>query len=85
MQNQSIDRMKEQVTDLKDAFQKGRQSTAEIMKTAAQGSKEAVVFADSWVHSNAWKLLGAALGLGVMLGFLLTRRSRETDSSEMPR
>jgi ElaB/YqjD/DUF883 family membrane-anchored ribosome-binding protein len=37
-------------------------------------TKEAARATDVYVHENPWNAIGAAVGLGVLLGFLLGRR-----------
>jgi ElaB/YqjD/DUF883 family membrane-anchored ribosome-binding protein len=49
-----------------------RMSEARI--AAAERSKAAARRADDWVHSNPWAAVGAAAGVGFLLGMLVSRR-----------
>lgn len=85
MEHNATDRVKEQVEEVKDAFEQGKQSVRELSQAAANTSKEAVAFADEWVRGNSWKLLGLVLGLGLIAGWLLSRRSSEPKAERLPR
>ena len=85
METKAADRVKEQVEEIKDAYQQGKQSVRELSQAAANTSKEAVACADEWVRGNSWKLLGIAVGLGLIAGWLLSRRSSEPKAERLPR
>jgi ElaB/YqjD/DUF883 family membrane-anchored ribosome-binding protein len=85
MENKAADRVKEQVEEVKDAYEQGKQSVRELSQAAANTSKEAVACADEWVRGNSWKLLGLAAALGLIAGWLLSRPSREPQAERLPR
>ena len=41
---------------------------------AAEKSRAAARRADDWVHGNPWAAVGAAAGVGFLLGMLVSRR-----------
>jgi ElaB/YqjD/DUF883 family membrane-anchored ribosome-binding protein len=85
MQNESTDRIKDKVADIKEAYEKGRDSVREMSQAAVDTSKEAVAFTDEWVRDNSWKLLGISLGFGLILGLLMGWRSDEPRLERVPR
>jgi ElaB/YqjD/DUF883 family membrane-anchored ribosome-binding protein len=85
MENVAPEMLRNQVDELKEACQEERQSALHLARAAVDTSKAAVGFADNWVRYNAWKLLGITLALGLAVGFLVRRRSREADSEAVPR
>ena len=74
MEPKAADRLKEQVAEVKDAYQESKQSVRDLTQAAVQTSKEAVAFTDECIRDNAWKLFGAAVAVGVVLGYLCSRR-----------
>ena len=85
MEHKAADRVKEHVEELKDAYEQGKQSVRDLSQAAVGTSKEAVAYSDEWVRTNAWKLLGLTLGIGLVAGLLLSRRSSEPDVERLPR
>jgi ElaB/YqjD/DUF883 family membrane-anchored ribosome-binding protein len=47
---------------------------SEAREAAAEGSRAAVRRADDWVHDHPWAAVGAAAGVGFLLGMLVARR-----------
>lgn len=47
---------------------------SEARVAAAESSRVAARKADDWVHANPWAAVGAAAGVGFLLGMLVTRR-----------
>jgi ElaB/YqjD/DUF883 family membrane-anchored ribosome-binding protein len=85
METPTVNKMKDQVTELKDAYKEERQSALHLAQTAVDTSKEAVALADNWVRYNAWKLIGVTLALGFMAGLLFKRRSAAPTIERVPR
>jgi len=46
----------------------------EARAVAAERSRAAARRADDWVHANPWAAVGAAAGVGFLLGMLVSRR-----------
>jgi len=46
----------------------------EARVAAAEKSRVAARRADDWVHANPWAAVGAAAGVGFLLGMLVSRR-----------
>ena len=47
---------------------------SEARVAAAEKSRAAARRADDWVHANPWAAVGAAAGVGFLLGMLVSRR-----------
>ena len=47
---------------------------SEARVVAAEKSRQAARRADDWVHANPWAAVGAAAGIGFLLGMLVSRR-----------
>jgi ElaB/YqjD/DUF883 family membrane-anchored ribosome-binding protein len=47
---------------------------SEARVAATEHSRAAARRADDWVHSNPWAAVGAAAGIGFLLGMLVSRR-----------
>jgi len=47
---------------------------SEARVAAAEKSRVAARRADDWVHANPWAAVGAAAGVGFLLGMLVSRR-----------
>jgi len=45
-----------------------------IEETAIETTKTAVRATDNYVHENPWRAIGAAVGIGAVIGLLLNRR-----------
>jgi len=46
----------------------------DIEETVVDKSKVAARITDDYVHENAWRTIGIAVGLGILIGFLLRDR-----------
>ncbi|MGA0573066.1 glycine zipper domain-containing protein [Variovorax sp. VNK109] len=53
-----------------EAARKAKEAAAE----AARRAKEAAAAADAYAHDEPWRVAGAALAVGALLGYLLGRR-----------
>ena len=51
-----------------------RGAAVQTAQDAAQQAKEAARMADRYAHDEPWRVAGAALALGAIVGFMLTRR-----------
>jgi ElaB/YqjD/DUF883 family membrane-anchored ribosome-binding protein len=51
-----------------------RRRMVEMQSAMLESTREAVRLTDSYVHENPWNAIGAAAGIGVLVGFLLGRR-----------
>lgn len=47
---------------------------SEARIAAAERSRAAARHTDEWVHANPWAAIGAAAGVGFLLGLLVSRR-----------
>ena len=51
-----------------------RASAVRAAQDAARQAKEAALAADRYAHDEPWRVAGAALAVGALVGFLLARR-----------
>jgi ElaB/YqjD/DUF883 family membrane-anchored ribosome-binding protein len=59
---------------LDDGMSTVRDSAVRAAQEAARQAKEAAVAADRYAHDEPWRVAGAALAVGALVGFLLARR-----------
>jgi ElaB/YqjD/DUF883 family membrane-anchored ribosome-binding protein len=60
-------RVQERITD-------ARHKLADLQDSAIQRARAAGHAADDYVHDNPWKAVGAAAGIGLIIGLLIGRR-----------
>ena len=60
---------------IEQSLVEGKKSLADTEKLVVQKSKEAADIADDYVRENPWSAIGIAVGIGLVLGLLLIRRS----------
>ena len=60
-------RVQERITD-------ARHKLADLQDSAIQRAKAAGHAADDYVHDHPWKAVGAAAGIGLIIGLLIGRR-----------
>ena len=51
-----------------------RESAVRAAQDAARQAKEAALAADRYAHDEPWRVAGAAMAVGALVGFLLGRR-----------
>lgn len=59
---------------LDDGLHRARESAIDAAHEAARQAKEAARAADRYAHDEPWRVAGAALAVGTIVGFLLARR-----------
>ena len=59
---------------LDDGMTNVRDSAVRAAQEAARQAKEAAYAADRYAHDEPWRVAGAALAVGPLVGFLLARR-----------
>ncbi|MBO9678170.1 DUF883 family protein [Paenacidovorax monticola] len=59
---------------LDDGMSTVRDSAVRAAQEAARQAKEAAIAADRYAHDEPWRVAGAALAVGALVGFLLARR-----------
>lgn len=57
-----------------DSLQTARESAVRAAQDAARQAKDAALAADRYAHDEPWRVAGAALAVGALVGFLLARR-----------
>lgn len=57
-----------------DSMNTVRDSAARAAQDAARQAREAADVADRYAHDEPWRVAGAALAVGALLGFMLGRR-----------
>ena len=65
---------KEMRQRMQERLRQARSSLAQLQDTAVTKAKEAGHKADEFVHENPWKSIGAAAGIGLVVGLLIGRR-----------
>lgn len=71
-----MDQVKEQVSSAQELYEAGLEKGRELAKTASEQSSKAFGLADEWLHDNRWLALGAAVGVGLLLGILMASSGR---------
>ena len=59
---------------LDDGMTNVRDSAVRAAQEAARQAKEAAYAADRYAHDEPWRVAGAAMAVGALVGFLLARR-----------
>ncbi|KAF1047821.1 DUF883 family protein [Xylophilus sp.] len=59
---------------LEEGAQAAQNSAVRLAQEAAQQAREAARAADEYAHDEPWRVAGAALAAGAVVGFLLGRR-----------
>ena len=59
---------------LDDGLHSVRESAVRAAQDVARQAKDAAVAADRYAHDEPWRVAGAALAVGALVGFLLARR-----------
>lgn len=59
---------------LDDGVHHARESAVRAAQDAARQAKDAALAADRYAHDEPWRVAGAALAVGALVGFLLARR-----------
>lgn len=59
---------------LDDGVQTVRDAAVRAAQDAAQQARDAARVADRYAHDEPWRVAGAALAVGALVGFLLARR-----------
>lgn len=77
MANKSLDSVPE-IKALRDRLDEGmhnvRDAAIRAAQEAANQAKDAARAADRYAHDEPWRVAGAALAVGALVGFLLARR-----------
>ncbi|MNF01401.1 hypothetical protein D3C80_2003860 [compost metagenome] len=59
---------------LDEGIDSARESAVRAAREAARQAKDAARAADQYAHDEPWRVAGAALAAGAVIGFLLARR-----------
>ena len=70
----SLPEIKQLRQRLDDGVQSARESAVRAAQDAARQAKDAAQAADRYAHDEPWRVAGAALAVGALVGFLLSRR-----------
>jgi ElaB/YqjD/DUF883 family membrane-anchored ribosome-binding protein len=71
--DETAKRIKEQVNQVQEVYEDGRQAATDFAKSASEASKRALSATDEWVHENPWVALGAVAGVGLLVGILIAQ------------
>ena len=72
LHSKDLDKLLRQRLD--DGMTNVRDSAVRAAQEAARQAKEAAYAADRYAHDEPWRVAGAALAVGALVGFLLARR-----------
>jgi ElaB/YqjD/DUF883 family membrane-anchored ribosome-binding protein len=61
-------------TRMKERLHQAKDSPAHLQATAVARAKAAGAATDDYVHENPWKAIGAAFGVGLIVGVLIGQR-----------
>jgi ElaB/YqjD/DUF883 family membrane-anchored ribosome-binding protein len=65
----------ENITDqIRAGIEKGKYTFSQIQNSVVDRTKQAAEVTDQMVRDNPWGAIGIAVGVGVMIGYLLPRR-----------
>ena len=70
----SIPEIRRRRDRLDGGVQTMRDAAARAAQDASQRARDAARAADSYAHDDPWRVAGAALAVGALVGFLLARR-----------
>ena len=59
---------------LEDSVGNARDGAVRAAQDAARQAKEAALAADRYAHDEPWRVAGAALAVGALVGFVFSRR-----------
>lgn len=59
---------------LDEGVSNARESAVRAAQEAARQAKDAALAADRYAHDEPWRVAGAALAVGALVGFLMARR-----------
>ncbi len=59
---------------VEERLSRARHKLADLQESAVARAKAAGHAADDYVHEHPWKAIGAAAGLGLIIGLLISRR-----------
>jgi ElaB/YqjD/DUF883 family membrane-anchored ribosome-binding protein len=61
-------------TRMKERLHQAKDSLANLQASAVARAKAAGAATDDYVHEHPWKAIGAAIGVGLIVGLLISRR-----------
>ena len=59
---------------IQDSLYQAKVKLAEAEAMVTERAREAARYTDEYVHENPWRAIGAAAGIGLLLGLLISRR-----------
>lgn len=59
---------------IQDSLHQAKVKLAEAEAMVTERAREAARYTDEYVHENPWRAIGAAAGIGLLLGLLISRR-----------
>ncbi len=71
---QAGDKAAELRTRLQEHLVTAKEKLADAQAAAAEKTKAAARATDDYVHDNPWRAVGAAAGIGLVIGLLIGRR-----------
>jgi ElaB/YqjD/DUF883 family membrane-anchored ribosome-binding protein len=59
---------------IQEGLQQAKTKLGEAEELVADRTRQAARYTDEYVHDNPWQAVGVAVGIGLLLGLILTRR-----------
>lgn len=59
---------------IQDSLHQAKVKLAEAEALVTERARQAARYTDEYVHENPWRAIGAAAGIGLLLGLLIGRR-----------
>jgi ElaB/YqjD/DUF883 family membrane-anchored ribosome-binding protein len=72
--NVSGDALAQAREQFRTRLEEARTRVGEVSRVAAERGRQAAAATDDYVHANPWTVIGAAAGVGVLIGILVSRR-----------
>ena len=68
---------------IKQRFRNGRENVSDFGSSVSNKTRRAASRTDYYVHDNAWKIIGVAVGVAFVAGYFFSTRNQEGIASEL--
>lgn len=70
-----LQNLRERVGDMAGTFaSSARDTLSGLPSTMSSGARSAARYTDSYVHENPWRVIGVGAAIGLLIGYLVSRR-----------
>jgi ElaB/YqjD/DUF883 family membrane-anchored ribosome-binding protein len=74
LQKDATDEMEKITERIREGIDRGKYTWSQVQESVSHATRDAARTTDDYVHENAWKSIGMAAVLGLLIGLLLPRR-----------